>query len=103
MRGGSAGKTWKEYKTKKKLRNYGNILCLDCADGFMGIYICQMYQIKHFKICTILYVSICMSTLIKLFRTKSDLAEVKILKNLLKYTQTWWIMLIQHVSFYCFR
>lgn len=42
-------------------------------DGFMGIYTCQIYQIVQFKLCSIPYVSVYMSTSIK----NSDPAEVQ--------------------------
>ena len=56
-----------------------------CGDAFTSVYMSKFIKLYTLKY-AICYVSVYMSTLTKLLKSGPD--EVKILKNLLNYTQT---------------
>ena len=61
----------------------GYVHHLGCGDGFSGVYICQTYQILHFKYVQLFYI------LIHLF-LKTYLKNVYLVKNIfLFYMPTW--------------
>lgn len=78
---GRTGRIWKEYKGPRG--NLGVMEMFLILIMVMASRVCtyvEIYQIVDFKICSILYISIYMSTLIKLLKTKNGPAEVKMLK-----------------------
>lgn len=71
----------------------GYVHYLGGGDGFSGVYICQTYQILHFKYVQLLYI------LIHLF-LKTYLKNVYLVKNIFLFYMPTLLLLFKHVKYF---